>query len=191
MTQLIQPAGLRRLMLGIDVKSPLITRYLKNGRGVPYYLEVFVSYTTDPNDPRLTRGIDQNPVKQAEVYIVLSEEERSKGFIRPVRDTYRHVGEKPKYPLRDLTPEEKEQHGAYGYVKYEPYPESESPLAGMYWTRDRLNSGCGGVTTMGRQLAETYARDPKFYGATYCVRCGKHRPVAEFVWDDDGEKVGS
>lgn len=50
---------------------------------------------------------------------------------------------------------------------------------------------CGTVTTMGRALSETYARDPGFYGATFCVRCNKHLPVAEFVWADDGKQVGS
>lgn len=32
-----------------------------------------MSLTTDPNDPRLTRGVDEKPVQQAEVYLVLSE----------------------------------------------------------------------------------------------------------------------
>jgi hypothetical protein len=41
------------------------------------------------------------------------------------------------------------------------------------------------------KLAQTYARNPKFYGATYCVGCQKHLPVGEFVWDSDGEVVGS
>lgn len=41
---------------------------------------------------------------------------------------------------------------------------------------------CGAATTMGLALAETYARNPRFYGATYCVGCMKHRPVAEFAW---------
>ena len=30
---------------------------------------------------------------------------------------------------------------------------------------------------MGDALSETYARNPKFYGATYCVFCRMHRPV--------------
>jgi hypothetical protein len=50
---------------------------------------------------------------------------------------------------------------------------------------------CGTVTTMGRALSETYARDPTFYGATFCVRCNRHLPVAEFVWTADGQQVGS
>jgi hypothetical protein len=50
---------------------------------------------------------------------------------------------------------------------------------------------CGTVTTMGRALSETYARDPKFYSATFCVRCNRHLPVAEFVWTLDGQQVGS
>lgn len=44
---------------------------------------------------------------------------------------------------------------------------------------------------MGQALSETYARDPKFYGATYCVHCQIHRPVSEFSWSIDGEIVGS
>ena len=100
--------------------------------------------TTDPTDPRLTHGSDAEPTSQAPVYLVLSEEERAKGFVRPYRDAYRHAGK-----------------------------------------------GCDSVTTMGVALSETYARDPKFYGATYCVRCQMHRPVAEFVWSADGQVVGS
>lgn len=49
---------------------------------------------------------------------------------------------------------------------------------------------CGSTTTMGPALAETYARDPKFYGATFCWRCNTHLPVDEFEWPD-GKKVGS
>lgn len=50
---------------------------------------------------------------------------------------------------------------------------------------------CGTVTTMGKALSETYARDPKFYGATFCCGCNRHLPVAEFVWTADGQQVGS
>lgn len=52
--------------------------------------------TDDPNDPRLTHGFDDTPRLQAEVYLVLSAEERAKGFVRPVRRTYIHDnGETP------------------------------------------------------------------------------------------------
>lgn len=54
-----------------------------------------------------------------------------------------------------------------------------------------VHDTCGAVTHMGLALCETYARDPKFYGATYCVACQQHFPVAEFMWDEDGEVVGS
>lgn len=105
-----------------------------------------MSTTSDPNDPRLTRGVDDEPVPMAETYLVLSDEERAKGFVRPVRRSYIHTT-------------------------------------------------CGSVTTMGQAIAETYARDPHFYGATFCVRCSKHRPVGEhgeFIWDDgSGQKVGT
>ncbi len=47
--------------------------------------------TSDPTDPRLTRGVDTEPTAQAETYLVLSQEELAKGFVRPYRDTYRHT----------------------------------------------------------------------------------------------------
>jgi hypothetical protein len=98
--------------------------------------------TTDRSDPRLSHGVDDAPAPQADAYLILSEEERGKGFVRPLRRAYVH-------------------------------------------------STCGAVTTMGLALCETYARNPKFYGATYCVHCQMHRPVAEFTWDEDGQVVGS
>jgi hypothetical protein len=53
---------------------------------------------------------------------------------------------------------------------------------------------CGTVTTMGRTLSETYARDPFFYSGTFCAGCRQHFPVGadgEFVWAADGQKVGT
>jgi len=75
-------------------------------------------------------------------YVVLSEAERAKGFVRPVRNKYIH-------------------------------------------------GTCGVETRMGAALAETYAREPKFYSGTYCVACRAHFPVAEFIWSDSNEEVGS
>jgi len=100
-----------------------------------------MSITDNPNDPRLTHGVDAEPTPQAEVYLVLSDAERAQGFVRPVRRTYVH-------------------------------------------------STCGVATTMGQSIAETYARNPGFYGATYCIGCGRHLAVGEFTWDD-GTVVGS
>lgn len=105
--------------------------------------------TDDPKDPRLGHGVDEKPIDQHDVYLVLSAEERAKGFVRPVRHTYIHAVEL---------------------------------------------GGCGTVTTMGQALAETYARKPHFYGATYCCGCRMHRPVGdagEFYWDHTKEKVGT
>jgi hypothetical protein len=132
---------------------------------------------------------------QQDGYVVLSPDERAKGFVRPVRRSYRHVGVTgPKQPLRELTAEERQRYDEFGYVKFEPYPESDSPLVGRYWTQKQLDSigtGCGTITTMGHALAETYARDPKFYGGTFCVGCGTHLPLDEFVWNGTDERVGS
>lgn len=148
--------------------------------------------TTDPNDPRLGHGADETPRPQQEVYLVLSEEERKKGFVRPYRDSYQHVGTKPKYPLRDLTEEEIDRYKGENYVKFEVYPDSMSPRTGKFWTQKQLDqNGCGTVTKMGLELSETYARNPHFYGSTYCVGCQMHRPVSGFVWTADGETVGN
>lgn len=159
--------------------------------------------TTDGLPPKYPHGTagapkDINPLTgQHEAYWVLCEEERAKGFVRPVRDTYIHVGpEGPKYPTRDLTIEEHSKYDKYGYVQFEAYPEPNS-VVGRYWTQqdlDRIGKGCGARTTMGQALSETYARDPQFYGSTFCTACCAHFPVGEageFVWASDGTKVGT
>ena len=56
-----------------------------------------------------------------------------------------------------------------------------------------IHDTCGALTTMSTPIAETYARDPHFYGSTYCVNCRMHRPVGEdgeFTWSDGSGKVG-
>jgi hypothetical protein len=138
--------------------------------------------------------LETKPNGQHASYWVLSAAERAKGFVRPVRESYKHVGiTGPKYPLEDLDANQQEEFAQFGYVKYERYPESESPVVGRYWTQadlDRVGKGCGTVTTMGRAIAETYAREPGFYGATMCCGCQKHLPVGadgEFVWVEKGE----
>lgn len=92
-----------------------------------------MGHTDDRRDPALKRT---RPDGQQEKYLVLSEEERKRGFVRPVLRSYQHLT-------------------------------------------------CLAITTMSLPLAETYARDPKFYGATYCTKCRGHFPVGEngeFVW---------
>jgi hypothetical protein len=82
------------------------------------------------------------PNGQQQDYLVLSPEERAKGFVRPVRTRYVH----------------------------------------------KL---CGTVTQMAPAIAETYACDPHFYSGTFCIACGRHFTVDQFVWKDTGEQVGS
>lgn len=158
-----------------------------------------MSLTTDPKDPELGRGVDAGPVPQNKKYLVLSEEELSKGFIRPVRLSYTHVGIKgPQFQLRDLTEEEKRDYGT-DWVKFETYPPRHKGSAtGRFWTQadlDKVGKGCGVSTRMGQAIAETYARNPGFYGATYCCTCHRHLPVGEdgeFIWDDGSEeRVGT
>ena len=130
-------------------------------------------------------------------YWILSDAERAKGFVRPVRESYVHVGiVGPQHPVRDLTDDERARFADLGYVKFETYPEGQRST-GRYWTQaqlDKVGKGCGVTTTMARKLAETYARQPSFYGATFCCGCGTHLPVGadgEFVWARGGERVGT
>lgn len=168
-----------------------------------------MSLTTDPNDPKLKEG-QKNETGQHEIYLVLSEEERAKGFVRPYRDAYAHVG-KAGYKvcgknLRILK-EGDESYPKYYAVMCTARPdcmilhENGKCVSGSYLTKEQYSQamqgnynekkGCGTLTTMGRALSETYARNPKFYGATFCCGCNKHLPVEEFVWDGTNEKVGS
>lgn len=53
-----------------------------------------MALTSDPGDPRLSHGADpaDGPtVDQSAAYLVLSDEERAQGFVRPLRTTYVHT----------------------------------------------------------------------------------------------------
>lgn len=56
-----------------------------------------------------------------------------------------------------------------------------------------VHKKCGVETTMNIDIAETYARDPSFYGSTFCVgsKCRGHFTVGEFIWSNTNEVVGS
>jgi hypothetical protein len=89
-----------------------------------------------PVDPKTKQHID---------HWVLPPEDRAKGFVRPLRASYKH-------------------------------------------------EKCGTVTNMPKPIAETYARQPGYYGSTFCAHCRNYLPVGlhgEFVWLDDGKKVGA
>jgi len=76
---------------------------------------------------------------------ILPDEERAKGFVRPLRTSYTHLK-------------------------------------------------CFTVTTMPIKIAETYAREPGYYGSTFCCGCGDYFRVGaagEFVWTGTDEKVGT
>jgi len=83
----------------------------------------------------LTQGRDVNESVEKKASVVLSAQDKVRGFVRPLRLSYIH-------------------------------------------------STCGSVTTMSDVIAETYARDPKYYDGTYCVGCSMHLPVSQFTWVD-------
>ncbi len=157
--------------------------------------------TDDPKDSRLKEG-QKNETGQHEIYLVLSEEERAKGFVRPYRDAYIHVGRKLHYhAIREVFDKpQKSEHTDKMYAAImDVIGADETVIGGAYvtqeeldaWKEGKLIGGCGAVTSMGRALSETYARNPSFYGATFCTQCNKHLPVGEFVWQGTNEKVGS
>lgn len=132
-------------------------------------------------------------------YVVLSADERAKGFVRPVRRTYIHTGRSICGKNRPT------KHGKLGgqidVCGFEPGHAGE--CFQTFFTMDQpaaaeaeqshRRGGCGVATTMGMALAETYARDPKFYSGTFCCNCGSHFDVGEqgeFEWED-GSKVGT
>jgi len=146
--------------------------------------------TPDHRDIDPTTGMQKG-------YVVLSEAERAKGFVRPVRHTYVHTGAsicaKALPKVTDLP--------LGGKIRICALPHGHSGECGVVsrtvsrpeWVRASDShrwGGCGVATKMGQALAETYARDPKFYGGTYCVGCKTHHPVGEFEWND-GAVVGS
>lgn len=152
--------------------------------------------TTNGKPVAEVRAAQTNETGQHEAYIVLCPDERAKGFVRPYRDSYKHVGRsvcgKPRQlegdarPLPVVCTDDVNHEGEC--TVWAPV-DSE---AALMKARDRhVLGGCGSVTSMGRALSETYARNPKFYGATFCVTCNRHLPVAEFVWTADGQRVGS
>jgi hypothetical protein len=99
---------------------------------------------------------------QQKAYVVLTEAERAKGWVRPYRDSYIHVG--------------------VGGAEIDP---NNPALSGL------KPPGCGVLTRMGKALAETYARDPGFYSGTFCCGCRAHFPLDQFIWDGTDEQVGS
>jgi hypothetical protein len=156
-----------------------------------------MSLTTNPNDPRLQ---NQSEKGQNDTYLVLPDEELAKGFVRPYRDKYIHVGRHYKNGVEMLEKHEPGLVTGKIYVAIANVFMNGERIGGTYITQEELDQfnntggyigGCGVETVMGQKLSETYARNPKFYGATFCVGCNKHLPVGEFRWSKDGTVVGS
>lgn len=162
-----------------------------------------MSLTTDPNAPCLNTPKGEG--QQNKCYLILSEEERAKGFVRPYRDTYVHVGKDVKSWWKGIhhmiTEEERKEEGMEKYVAVMTVLTNKdgSFKGGTYVTKEELDAwksgkrigGCGAETRMVKQIAETYAVDPNFYGSTWCMGCQKHIHVNEFVWKGTNETVGS
>lgn len=159
-----------------------------------------MSLTTDRNNPCLDK-VKENG--QQACYLILSDEERAKGFIRPLRFSYTHLGINWNKVPHELNVFEKEKiidNKVYVATLYHVQDkETGKFIGGRYLTQNELDQydknkytgGCGTATKMHISIAETYARNPKFYGATFCCGCGTHINVNEFVWEHTHEIVGS
>ena len=137
---------------------------------------------------------------------------------RPVETIHDWHGNRPSMPGKPLPPEDLPwskkpkatlsgkpvppgaEEGAPGpidpatgqHTDYYVLPQEERRKGFLRPYRDSYrHKACGTVTSMGRDLSETYARDPKYYGATFCCGCRTHFPVSEFTWTADGKVVGS
>src|SRR6266576_2759240 len=91
--------------------------------------------TTSGEPVEKVRAEQTETTGQHKSYIILCPDERAKGFVRPLRRSYIHVG----IGGHEIDPNDMSKHG-------------------------RTGNACGAETTMGLALCETYARDPKFYG---------------------------
>lgn len=158
-----------------------------------------MSLTTDKNDPNLKKTKENG---QQESYVVLSEEERAKGFVRPVRNSYVHIGR--NYNGTDVVVLDEPYQPDNGKTYFATYVTLRNeagkaigwgyltgPQLDEYYDNEGFVGGCGTLTEMGRPIAETYAREPSYYGSTFCVGCKKHIDVNEFTWEGTNEKVGS
>lgn len=85
----------------------------------------------------------------------------------------------------DLEP--RDQHEVYLVLSKE---ERESGFLRPVYN-NYVHKTCGHETGIAREIAETFARDPKFYTHTYCTHCRKHLPVAEFTWGGTSVIVGN
>lgn len=59
------------------------------------------------------------------------------------------------------------------------------------YRRSYIHEKCGSLTRMPHACAETYAKDPTYYGSTFCCGCQNYYPVHQFTWDGSTERVGS
>ena len=84
----------------------------------------------------------------------------------------------------------------YGMTDDDPFDYGEKRDDGQYERHPTVDEGafvqpvrksykhddCDGVTSMDRELAESFARAPEYYDQTFCAACGDYFPVEEFVW---------
>ncbi len=150
--------------------------------------------TTSGEPVDVVRANQKEETGQHKGYIVLCDAERAKGFVRPYRDRYQHVGH--LIERCEATHQEPTDENPHQCIRPYPHDGDHEFTALMILNKPirfmpGRKGGCGSVTTMGRALSETWARDIHFYSHTFCVSCNKHFTIAEFVWNGTNEVLGT
>lgn len=155
-----------------------------------------MSLTTNKDDERL-KVTKENGLQEA--YLILPEDERKKPFKRPLRTTYTHKGRYFKIPPIMLDKPIKTDEKEF-VAKIPALVKDVTPIGYAMLTQEDVDQynktggyigGCGTNTVMKEEIAETWACDPEYYTSTFCVHCGKHFPVNEFVWTNTNLTLGT
>jgi hypothetical protein len=102
-----------------------------------------MALTTDPNDPRLDKH-DNEPDPQSgqdAVYLVLSDDELAKGFVRPVRRTYIHSTCQTATTMGQKLAETYAAKPTFYGSTYCVMCGGHFPVSGFYWADDETVVG--------------------------------------------------
>lgn len=153
----------RRSLLASLIASGVAARAFAQGQTTPLQAAPPPGLTTRPPCPTATGPSVVNGQKV--------EGENGCALTADFRDRNPANGQQKDHAV--LAPEER----AKGFVR---------PVRTSY-----THLKCSSDTSMPQSIAETFARNPKFYSTTFCVRCRDYFPLAQFVWKGTQETVGS
>lgn len=110
--------------------------------------------------------------------------------MRPVRRSYVHAGLGPVCGKAATHPPIGLEGTPHRWVCSDPLGHEGE--CSHWWMEETVarTRGCNVTTSMPQAIAETYAREPAYYGTTHCAHCKLYLPVGHFVWcDPDGTRT--